>query len=151
VKRITAVAFAGVLLFVSVGAASAATTEQRVAKLEKQVKALQSTVKKQQTTITKQTKSIKTLNTLANASFAVDLCLLGVTTDAIQSTWVAIDHALGTTVFGPQQTIGDASACSDLQIARQGIKNPPSVSGFSAIVGLFQGGRHAFRLFDWAH
>ena len=141
-KRITAAVFAGALLFA--GTASAAPTPaQRIAKLEKDVKALKAKVTKQQKTIT-------TLNRLAGASFAVDLCILGVTTDALQSTWASIDQALGQPVFGPQQTISDAGACSDLRITRQGIRTPPTVGVFSAIVGLFQGGRtSAFRLFDW--
>jgi len=148
VKRITAAAFAGVLLFVSVSAASAATPAQRIAKLEKQVKTLQATVKKQQTTLTKQQKS---LNQVAAAAFTVDLCVLAATTDALQSTWTALDQAGGTSIFGAQQTIGDLNACSDLKITRQGIRNPPTVSVFSAIVGLFSTGKQAFNLFSWLH
>ena len=145
-KRITAAAFAGLFLFA--GVASAATPTQRIAKLEKQVKALQATVKKQQTTLTKQQ---KTINQVTAAAFTVDLCMLAATTDAIQSTWAALDQAMGTSVFGPQQTIGDLNACSDLQITRQGIRNPPNVSVFSAIIGLFSSGKQAFKLFSWLH
>lgn len=143
-KRTTAAAFAGLFLFA--GVASAATPTQRIAKLEKQVKALQATVKKQQTTLKKQQ---TTLNQVTAAAFTVDLCVLAATTDALQSTWAAIDQAMGTSIFGPQQTIGDLNACSDLQITRQGIRNPPTVSVFSAIVGLFSSGKQAFKLFSW--
>ena len=141
-KRMMAAACAGALVFA--GAASgAASPTARIAKLEKDLKTLKATVAKQQ-------KTIKTLNNLVSAGFAVDLCILGATTDAFQSTWTAIDQAMATPVFGPQQTISDASACSDLRITRQGIRTPPTVSVFSAIVGLFQGGKaKAFSLFDW--
>lgn len=140
-KRTIAAGFVGALIFA--GSAPAATPTQRISALEKQVKTLNATVKKQ-------TKQIKNLNALANASFTVDLCLLGATADALQSTWTTIDQALGTTVFGPQQTISDLSSCSDLRITRQGIKSPPTVSVFSAIVALFKPTRtSAFSLFDW--
>jgi hypothetical protein len=136
VKRTIAACFAGILIFA--GVASAATPAQRIAKLEKQMKTLTATVTKQQ-------KTIKTLTSAINASLAVEFCLIGVTADAIQSTWTTLDQANHTTLFGAQQTISDADACSALQINRQGIINPPSASVFSALVQLVSR-TSAFRL-----
>jgi hypothetical protein len=144
VKRIIAVCFAGLLLFA--GAASAATPAQRIASLEKQVKSLTATVKKQQAVISCIAKSNNkcvtlksTVNTLGNAvdvSLAIEFCIIGATADALQSTWTTLDQANHTTLFGSQQTISDADACSALQIHRQGIIQPPTTSVFSALVAL---------------
>lgn len=144
-KRIIAGAFAGALIFA--GAASAASPTQRIATLEKQVKALTATVNKQQKTLTclltinkkcqSAQKVASTLDTAVNVALAYELCLTGVTADAIQSTWVTLDQAGGTSLFGPQQTISDVDTCSALQITRQGIRVPPSPSVFSALTALF--------------
>jgi hypothetical protein len=144
VKRIIAVGFAGALIFA--GAASAATPTARIAKLEKQVSALTATVKKQQQVINCIEKSngkcvtLKSATTqlenAVGASLAIEFCLIGVTADALQSTWTTLDQANHTTLFGAQQTISDANACSALQINRQGIITPPTTSVFSALVQL---------------
>jgi hypothetical protein len=146
VKRIIAVCFAGVLIFA--GAATAASSPTaRIAKLESQVKALTATVKKQQAIINcvvkvnkkcvSAQKEIATLDLGVNIALAYEICLTGVTADAIQSTWTTLDAANHTTLFGPQQTISDADTCSALQISRQGIHAPPSASVFSALTALF--------------
>jgi hypothetical protein len=144
VKRIIAVCFAGLLLFA--GAASAATPAQRIASLEKQVKSLTATVKKQQAVINCIVKSngkcvtlksaFNTLSSNLNATIYVAFCSVAVTADAIQSTWTTLDQANQTTLFGPQQTISDADTCGPLQITRQGIRNPPTTSAFSALTAL---------------
>jgi enoyl-[acyl-carrier-protein] reductase (NADH) len=154
VKRIIAVGFAGVLLFA--GAASAATPTARIAKLEKQVKALTTTVQKQQTLINCLEKangkcvtlknSVTTIGNALNATIYVEFCLIGVTADALQSTWTTLDQATHTTMFGPQQTISDANTCGPLQISRQGIRNPPTASVFSALTALLTRRTAAFRL-----
>jgi hypothetical protein len=153
VKRIIAVCFAGLLLFA--GAASAATPAQRISSLEKQVKALTATVKKQQAVINcvlKVNKKCVTLKSEVDAldgslgvSLAIEFCIIGVTADALQSTWTTLDQANHTTLFGPQQTISDANACSALQIPRQGIVQPPTTAAFSALVALVSRTK-AFRL-----
>jgi hypothetical protein len=153
VKRIIAVCFAGFLLFA--GVASAATPTQRISSLEKQVKTLTATVKKQQTLINCVFKvnnkcqplksEVSSLENAVGASLAIEFCLVGVTADAIQSTWTTLDSANQTTLFGPQQTISDANACSALQISRQGIRNPPNTAVFSALVALLSR-TAAFRL-----
>jgi hypothetical protein len=145
VKRIIAAAFAGALIFT--GVASAASPTQRIATLEKQVKTLTATVNKQQKTLTcllkinkkcqSAQKLASTLYTGVNVALIYELCLTGVTADAIQSTWVTLDQAGGTNLFGPQQTISDADTCSVLQITRQGIHVPPITSPFSALTALF--------------
>jgi hypothetical protein len=127
VKRIIAACFAGALIFA--GVASAATPAQRIAKLEKQVKTLTATLNKQQ-------KTVKTITNALNASLYIEFCLIGATADAFQSTWTTLDQANHTTLFGVQQTISDANSCSVLQIARQGIRTPPTTSVFSALVAL---------------
>jgi hypothetical protein len=137
VKRIIAAGFAGALIFA--GAASAATPTQRIAALEKQVKTLKATVAKQQ-------KAIKLADDRAVAGIAASFCLLAVTTDALQSTWTTLDQAIGSSVFGPQQTIGDGGFCSALQIPRQGIRTPPTTAAFSALVALTQSRTTALRL-----
>jgi len=144
VKRIIAVCFAGLLLFA--GAASAATPAQRIASLEKQVKSLTATVKKQQAVINCIVKSsgkcvtlkaaFNTLSSNLNATIYVAFCSIAVTADAIQSTWATLDQANQATLFGPQQTISDADTCGPLQITRQGIRNPPTTSAFSALTAL---------------
>lgn len=106
-KRIIAGAFAGALIFA--GAASAASPTQRIATLEKQVKALTATVNKQQKTLTclltinkkcqSAQKVASTLDTAVNVALAYELCLTGVTADAIQSTWVTLDQAGGTSLL----------------------------------------------------
>ena len=143
-KRIIAVCFAGLLLFA--GAASAATPAQRIASLEKQVKALTATVKKQQAVINCIAKSsnkcvtlksaVTTLSSDVFATILVTFCSIAVTADALQSTWTTLDAANHTTLFGPQQTVSDADTCSPLQITRQGIRNPPTTSVFSALESL---------------
>jgi hypothetical protein len=137
VKRIIAVCFAGALIFA--GTATAATPTARIAKLEKQMKTLSATVTKQQ-------KTIKTLTTALNATIYVEFCNIGVTADAIQSTWATLDQANHTALFGSQQTISDANTCGPLQIARQGIRTPPSASVFSALTALLSRRTAAFRL-----
>ena len=144
-KLIIAACFAGALVFA--GVASAATPTQRISTLEKQVKALTATVQKQQKVINCFVKSsngkcttlkseVTTLTNVIDASLAVEFCLIGVTADALQSTWTTLDNANHTTLFGTQQTISDANACSSLQIARQGIRTPPTTTVFSALVAL---------------
>lgn len=152
-KRIIAACFAGALIFA--GTASAATPTARIAKLEKQVKALTSTVKKQQQIIncigkssnkcvTLKSTVTQTKNLVAAALF-IETCLAATTADALQSTWTTFDQTMGTTVFGPQQTISDSDTCTPLQITRQGIRQPPTASVFSALTSLLSGSR-AFRL-----
>ena len=150
-KRIIAVCFAGFLLFA--GAASAATPAQRIASLEKQVKALTATVKKQQAVISCIAKAsnkcvtlkseVNAVSSALNATISVGGCLtliprcsIAVTADALQSTWTTLDQAGGTNLFGPQQTIGDADTCGPLQVTRQGVRNPPTTSAFSALTAL---------------
>jgi hypothetical protein len=145
VKRIIAAAFAGALIFA--GAASAASPAQQIAALQKQVKALTTTVNKQQKLLTciikiskkcvSAQKEVSTLDTAVNVALIYELCLTGVTADAIQSTWVTLDQAGGTNLFGPQQTISDQNTCSVFEITRQGIRVPPTSSVFSALTGLF--------------
>jgi hypothetical protein len=157
VKRIIAAGCAGALIFA--GAASAATPAQKIAALQKDVKTLKKLVAKQQKQINcvmkisgkcqtvKQTAN--TLNLLAGLSFAVEFCLVGVTADALQSTWTTFDQATGSSVFGTQQTISDGGACNALQIGRQGIRTPPTVATFSALVALVTGSRtSAFSAFS---
>ena len=144
-KRIIAAACAGALIFA--GVASAASPTQRISTLEKQVKALTATVNKQQKLLTciikirkkcvTAQKEITTLDTAVNVALIYELCLTGVTADAIQSTWVTLDQAGGTNLFGPQQTISDQNTCSVFQITRQGIRVPPTSSVFSALTALF--------------
>src|SRR5262249_47487071 len=124
----------------------------RIAKLEKEVNALTATVQKQQKLINCFEKSNGKCVTLKNsvqssvgAAFAVEFCLIGVTADALQGTWTTLDQANHTTLFGSQQTISDANACSALQIHRQGIITPPTASVFSALVQLVSR-TSAFRL-----
>jgi hypothetical protein len=137
VKRTMAALFAGVLMFtIFAGLASAATPAQRIAKLEKQVSALTKTVNAQKKTVNTQKKQITELQNVGAAALAVEFCLVGVTADAIQSTWTTLDQAAAANLFGPQQTISDGNACSALQISRQGIRTPPSTSVFSALTAL---------------
>lgn len=155
-KRIIAVCFAGVLIFA--GAATAATSPTaRIAKLESQVKALTATVKKQQAVIncvaktsSKKCVTLKSgftsVSNALNATIYVTFCSIGVTADAIQSTWATLDAANHTTLFGPQQTISDSDTCGPLQIARQGIRNPPTSSVFSALTALLARRTASFRL-----
>ena len=154
-KRTIAVCFAGLLLFA--GAASAASgPTARIAKLEKQVKALTATVQKQQAVINcieKANSKCVTLKsavtTAENLSFGalyIATCLAATTADAIQSTWTTLDQANHTTLFGPQQTISDADTCAPLQVTRQGIRNPPTTSVFSALTALLARRTTAFRL-----
>jgi hypothetical protein len=145
VKLIIAACFAGALIFA--GVASAATPTQRISTLEKQVKALTATVKKQQKVLTcilkinkkcvSAQKEVSTLDTYLNVALAYEICLTGVTADAIQSTWTTLDNANHTTLFGTQQTINDGNTCSAFQITRQGIRVPPTPSAFSALTALF--------------
>jgi len=126
VKRIIAGAFAGALIFA--GAASAASPTQRIATLEKQVKALTATVNKQQKTLTclltinkkcqSAQKVASTLDTAVNVALAYELCLTGVTADAIQSTWVTLDQAGGTSLFGPQHAPGDPCSSEPVGLQR---------------------------------
>ncbi len=143
-KRIIAAGCAGALIFA--GAASAATPAQKIAALQRDVQALKKTVAKQQQAIRCVIKiggkcqtvkqAVGTLTTLNAISLAVEFCLIGATTDALQSTWTTVDQAMGSSVFGPQQTISDGGTCQVLQIARQGIRTPPTVSVFSALIAL---------------
>ena len=116
--------------------ATAAKPAKQIAALQKSVKALQKNVKKLKKTVAGQQKTIKTLTTTVGGTLLIEYCLLGATTDALQSTWTTIDQALGSSVFGPQQTIGNADACSPLRITRQGIQTPPTLVTFSALVAL---------------
>jgi hypothetical protein len=131
-----AACFAGALIFA--GVASAATPTQRISTLEKQVKTLKATVAKQQ-------KAITLANNRAVAAIAAEFCILAVTSDALQSTWTTFDQAVPAPVFGQQQTIGDGGFCQALQVSRQGIRTPPTVAAFSALVALTQK-QSAFRL-----
>jgi outer membrane murein-binding lipoprotein Lpp len=153
VKRTIAVCFAGVLIFA--GVASAASPTARIAKLEKQVKTLTATVQKQQAVINCIEKAggkcvtlkaaTTSISNALNATIFVAFCTLGVTADALQSTWTTLDAANHTTLFGPQQTISDADTCGPLQITRQGIRNPPTTSVFSALTALLSRRTAAFR------
>jgi hypothetical protein len=146
VKRTIALSFVGLLLFA--GAASAASDPTaRIAKLEKQVKSLTATVQKQQALInciTKDSKkkcvtlksAVASTQNLVVGSLFLTACLSATTADAFQSTWTTLDQANHTTLFGPQQTISDADTCSGLQITRQGIRQPPTTSVFSALTAL---------------
>ena len=151
-KRLIAACFAGLLIFaVAAGAASAATPTQRIAQLEKQVKSLTATVKKQQSIINCVAKSSgkcvtlkSTVTQAANLSLAdlfLTACLAATTSDAFQSTWMTLDQAGGTSLFGPQQTISDADTCSVLPVTRQGIRTPPTTSVFSALTALLSSGK----------
>ncbi len=131
-KRIIAALFTVALI--GAGTASAATPTARITALEKKLKTLT-------TTVTKQQKTIKTLTNVLDATLAIEVCLSAVTADALQSTWTTLDQASGTSLFGPQQTISDANLCSAFKITRQGIRNPPTASVFSAIVSLITGAR----------
>jgi len=155
VKRLIAACFAGALIFS--GTAFAATPTQRIAKLEKEVKTLTATVKKQQTVISCLAKSngkcqtlkstVATLENLTVGSLFLTACLSATTADAFQSTWTTLDQAGGTNLFGPQQTISDSNTCNQLQITRQGILTPPTVSVFSALTALLSAGKApAFKL-----
>lgn len=144
-KGIIATAIAGALIFA--GVASAASPAQQIAGLQKQVKALTATVNKQQKVlnciikiqkkcVTAQ-KEISTLDLFLNVALAYETCLAAVTSDAIQSTWVTLDQAGGTNLFGAQQTISDGNLCSKgLDITRQGIRVPPTSTVFSALTAL---------------
>jgi hypothetical protein len=158
VKRLIAACFAGLLIFaVAAGAASAATPTQRIAQLEKQVKSLTATVKKQQRIINCVAKSSGKCVTLQStvtqaaelsvADLFLTACLAATTSDAFQSTWITLDQAGGTSLFGPQQTISDADTCSALPVTRQGIRTPPTTSVFSALTSLLSSGKApTFRL-----
>ena len=157
-KRLIAACFAGLLIFaVAAGAASAATPTQRIAQLEKQVKSLTATVKKQQRIINCVAKSsgkcvtlqstVKQAANLSVADLFLTACLAATTSDAFQSTWMTLDQAGGTSLFGPQQTISDADTCSALPVTRQGIRTPPTTSVFSALTSLLSSGKApTFRL-----
>ena len=153
-KRTIAVCFAGLLLFA--GAASAASSPTaRIAKLEKQVKALTATVQKQQAVIKCIAKSsgkcvtltseVSSLSNALVATIDVAFCSISVTADAIQSTWTTLDQANHTTLFGPQQAISDSDTCGPLQITRQGVRQTPTVSVFSALTALLGPAKAAFR------
>jgi hypothetical protein len=128
VKRTIAIVVAGAFVFA--GAASAATPTQRIAGLEKSVKALKKTVAKQD-------KTIKILVSALEANFVGDACTVAVMADASQSTWATFDQAIGSSVFGAQQTISDQNACSALRnpnVTRQGIRMPPTTAVFSQLI-----------------
>lgn len=127
--------------FVFAGAASAATPTQKIAALQKDVKTLKKTVAKQD-------KTIKTLVNALGANFVGDACLVAVTADAVQSTWATFDQAIGSSVFGPQQTISDRNACSALRnpsVTRQGIRMPPTAQVFSQLISWIAGPSRALR------
>ena len=156
-KRIIAVCFAGLLLLAgATSVASAATPAQRIASLEKQVKTLTATVKKQQSVINCIAKSsgkcvtlkaaFNSVDSVLTATLYVTFCSIGVTADAIQSTWSTLDQAGGTNLFGSQQTISDSNTCGPLQVTRQGIRNPPTTAAFSALTALLAQRTAAFRL-----
>jgi hypothetical protein len=119
------------LALLSAGAASAATpTAKKIAALQKDVKALKSTVKKQQ-------KTIRSLTIDIGLNYISDACIMGITADAIQGTWVTVDPALANPVFGPQQAIGDRGACSVLtnpNVVREGLKTPPTMNVFNTMI-----------------
>jgi outer membrane murein-binding lipoprotein Lpp len=141
VKGIIAAAFAGLLL--TAGAASAATPTQKIASLQKDVKTLKKTV-------ARQNKSIRLLENALVANFYGDACGLAVATDAVQSTWVAVDQAMGSSVFGPQQTVSDQNSCSALRnpsVVRQGIRTPPTTSVISTMISWFKGPAQRFARF----
>jgi hypothetical protein len=135
VKRTIATVVAGAVVFA--GAASAATPTQRIAALEKSVKTLKKTV-------AKQNKSLKTIANALEANFIADACIVGVTADAIQSTWGNFES-----VFGPQQTISDRNACSLLRnptVSRQGIQTQPTPEVFGQLITwLIPSARHVLR------
>ena len=103
-------------------------SDMQVTTLQKQMKALQK-------------KATDTEN-FAIAVFAVAMCNTAMTADAFQGTWAVIDQqaqAAGRpVVFGPQSPLSDFNTCRALQITRTP-RVPPTVAGFSAILGLLQG------------
>ncbi len=138
-KRTIATVVAGALVFA--GAASAASPTQRIAALEKDVKALKKTVGKQD-------KTIKILVSALEANFIGDACAVAVTADATQSTWATFDQAIGSSVFGPQQTISDQNACGLLRnpnVTRQGIRMPPTAAVFSQLITWLVGPTRSLR------
>lgn len=93
--------------------------------------------------LAKDEKTIKSLQTLANATIGVMLCLNANNADALQGTWQAVDTlavSLGKpAVFGAQTTtVNDANACSDFQVARSHAI-PPTISPFSSLAALLTG------------
>src|SRR5258706_12659276 len=104
-KRILALAFAAAAL--SVPAAQAAPPKGPTMAQFNALKAQ----------LAKDEKTIKTLQTLANATLGVMLCLNANSADALQGTWQAVDTlavSLGKpAVFGTQTTtVNDADACN---------------------------------------
>jgi uncharacterized protein YlxW (UPF0749 family) len=138
VKRIIAAGVIAVFGFGGTGAAVAASPAKQIASLQKSVKALQKSVKALNTKVKNQQKTINALN---GAFSTIDLCLIGATADALQSTWTAIDQVTATSTFGSQTTISDKGACDALNITRQGIRVPPTLSVFSALTSLFSGAK----------
>jgi outer membrane murein-binding lipoprotein Lpp len=106
--------------------ATAGAADPQISKLQKQVSALQKQVKKLSS-------QIKATNDQIFLNFEGDTCLAAQTADVVQGTWLAVDQALGKTIFGPQTPVPDYKNCSDLaqpDVPRPGINNPPHIDPF---------------------
>ena len=127
-KRVIAAAVSAVVL-VSVGAAPAAalTTNQKLNQLTKRVTALEKANKKLK-------KQIADTNDVAVASLFVGVCGLGVTADALESTWGTINQVAGRTVIASQSPVQEP-ACSRLQVPRN-VVVPPNIDAFAQLLRL---------------
>jgi hypothetical protein len=122
VRLLMAILVAGVLAL----PATATAADPKVAKLQKQVTALQKQVK----TLSSE---LSALNEQVVLNFEGDTCLAAQTADIVQGTWLAVDQALGRTIFGPQTQVPDYNNCADLaepEVPRLGIKDPPHIDPF---------------------
>jgi hypothetical protein len=148
-KRIVVLTLAAVALAVPAAQANAApasapTLEQFKA-LQKQVKALQTQVKTLQkwvpTACTSKTCfTVKELSINASFTYEAEICQEAVLADEFQATWNVIDQIsaatqAGKTYFGPQTSISDAGACTNLRITRPSVI-PPTAAIFSSLVAL---------------
>ena len=126
------VALTAALMF-SGTATAAPSPSQQIKALAKRVTALEKKVKTLET-------ENRNLRGLAVATFAITVCSISVTADALQGTWVAADtfaqqSTTPKTIFGPQTAVADpTNACSDLRITRTPVQ--ASVAPFSALLAL---------------
>lgn len=111
------------------GAANGPTAAQFKA-LQRQVATLNKQVKKLQ-------KDVKDANDLALGTLAYTVCLSGLTADALQGTWQAVDQRevsqARATVFGAQSPISDANACQQGFNVARSHSLPPTVASFTAL------------------
>jgi hypothetical protein len=124
------VAAVAVVLSVAVLAAPAAalTPTQRIAKLEKRLAALE----KKNKTLTKQ---VSETRDGVGAVLAFGVCTAAITADAFQSTWTILNQLPGHTTIGTSSPVGDASACSRLQVSRPA-QVPPTIGPFEQLMRL---------------